>query len=91
MRRVFKYKISDVEDYTIIKIPFNSVLLSVDTQGDELFLWASVEDSESKTVLRTIRVAGTGHPINDTILGFLGTVKQQNDSLVWHIFEVTND
>lgn len=91
MRRVFKYKINDTEDYTIINIPFNSVLLSVDTQGDEIFLWASAEDSETRIVKRKIRVAGTGHPIKDTVLQFLGTVKQMADSLIWHIFEVTHD
>ena len=86
MKKVFKYKL-EILDYQEIELPIDSQILSVQMQHKQLCLWALVNPSNPKQI-KTIRVAGTGHPIIDTNLKFIGTVQQLKGHLIWHVFEV---
>ncbi len=70
-----------------IEIPEGAELLSVATQGDQIFLWAKVSPSAEK-VKRTFVGFGTGHDIPTNFnLDFVGTALFSNGALVYHIFE----
>ena len=88
MKTIYKYKLP-LTDLSEISLPASGDVISVGDQQGELVLWVLVEPDE-KMMLRTFRIAGTGHPLgfespND--VSFIGTV-QQASGLVWHIFEV---
>ncbi|EKO3663340.1 hypothetical protein M3929_002647 [Vibrio metschnikovii] len=91
MRRIFKYKLEVVTD-TQIKLPDNSEILSVGTQGKEIFLWALVGAGQNTNV-RTFVVLPTGATIPSNVdCSFLGTVHFHEYGEVYHVFEdVTPD
>ncbi len=82
-KTIWKFPL-EITDRQLVTMPDTFNPLSVQFQGDTLCLWAIV-DPESETVARWITIHGTGHPVNDTGLTFIGTA-QDTHSLVWHIF-----
>lgn len=96
MQTIYKYPI-EVTDIQFVSMPTQSKPIAVDTQGDQLCIWAAV-DTEFTEAKREIRIVGTGNPINFPCFGrydhvtyegeppfyFLGTVKQ--GPFVWHVF-----
>lgn len=83
MYSIWKFQL-DIRDSQNIEVPVGCFRpLSVQFQGCSLCLWAVVTPSESKT-FKTIRIFGTGHPMEDSSLQFVDTV--QDGSLVWHVF-----
>lgn len=83
---VYKYPLV-LDDRQTVMMPEGARLLSVQLQGGKICLWAIVDPS-SRPQARCIRIAGTGHPIEDG-LAFIGTVQTVGGVLVWHVFEVT--
>lgn len=86
MRTVFKYRLT-VDDAVTIKMPKFAKILSVGVQQESVFLWALV-DTDKLEENRHFRIAGTGHPIEEAHLTFLGTVFLMRGQLVFHIFEI---
>jgi hypothetical protein len=80
---IWKYQF-DVSDAVTITMPSYAKLLHVGVQLGRLTVWALV-DPEEKMVKRTIRIFGTGHPIPEDEIGYVGTVIQ--GMFVWHIFD----
>ena len=73
-----------------IMMPIGAGILSVQFQGDELFLWALV-DTEKVKISHDFLIFGTGVNMNDSIRNgnrFIGTVQQFGGKLVWHIFQI---
>jgi len=86
--KVWKYPIHTAQE--VISMPVESEILSAGAQGDQIFLWAKVDDSHRAYEAREIIVAGTGHNLPEGVdLEFLGTVQMPN-GLVFHVFEVLN-
>lgn len=82
MHTIFKYKIGPV---TEIELPKNAEILTVGSQGSDIFLWAKVDPQAEKETRRFVGF-GTGHDIPDQLqLAFIGTVFF--GELVFHIFE----
>lgn len=84
MQRVLKFQLQ-VEDYVSIEMPSRAVILDVAFQHGVLCAWAICKD-EDILALRNFRVAGTGHPIDEATLEFVGTARLE--ALVFHVFEV---
>lgn len=85
-KRVFKYKIEPI-DYQILKLPVGSNFLSVESQKDDIVLYAMVDDSQPNMMNIHIKVVGTGHDISDMRgFSFLGTVKLFDGTLMFHVF-----
>lgn len=61
-------------------------ILTVNTQGVNLFLWALV-DTEYSDIERTIYIHGTGHEMINPLSKYINTVFMENGKLVFHIFE----
>lgn len=79
---IWKYELKET-DVQYIRMPINSVLLSVGVVDAKLCVWAEV-NSQSK-VFRDYRIEiyGTGSLFNNDSI-FLGTV--QHPPFVWHIY-----
>lgn len=86
MTTIFKYRISFLDDPTILRMPTRARVLSAGIQGGVVFIWVEVDpDADSRE--RAIYLRGTGHPMGEAIgLPHIGTVFLQN-GLVFHIFD----
>ena len=94
MRTVYKWPISDVRDEIVLDMPEGAEVLTFRMQYDVPTLWALV-DPEAEIVPRHFRLAGTGHPIDEDELGYIGSVQLmdmefhgERQQLVFHLFEV---
>jgi len=80
----FDLKLLDLQP---IQMPVGAEILSVQSQCDELKLWAFVNPF-NKTTIRYIEIYGTGHRIDYKFKrNFIGTVQMEKHGLVWHVFE----
>lgn len=72
----------------IVKMPLGAQILSVDTQNDEIVVYALVDTEENIVTELDFKTYGTGHQIDINIHNytFLGTAKLQNGSLMFHVF-----
>ena len=85
MKRIFKYPLK-LQGTQKIKIPKHAKILNIQTQEDDICLWALINPEEPK-VSRQIRIFGTGHEVPDIKLEYIGTIQQLDGSLIWHVFE----
>lgn len=90
MKQVFKYPLQTT-DYQEIWLPHDRQMLSIQTQHGAPVLWALV-DSASPLERVHLRVAGTGHPIEDHYCGgdpvYLGTFQLLGGDFIGHVFQV---
>lgn len=86
MERVYKYVLK-ATDEQVIEIPSINIL-SVESQLDDIVVYALVDIDNPTPNRYTFRVHGTGHDIKNDIdsFKFLGTVKMYNGSLMFHVF-----
>lgn len=85
MKTVYKYPLQ-ITSYQKVGMHQHAQVLHVGAQGNQLFLWALIED-QLPGQERHIRIYGTGHEIDQSmVLNHLGTV-QMPDGCVWHVFE----
>lgn len=86
-KSIWKYVLV-AETVNTIEVPLGAELLSVETQGDNIVVYALVNTNEASTQTIEIRTYGTGHEIdvNITDYKFLGTAKLYNGSLMFHVF-----
>ena len=85
---IYKYQLA-VQEVQELELPANSKILSVQFQGEQLYLWAMV-NKESGAVIHkhTIEIYGTGQDITYDLgvrRNHIATVQSQG--FVWHIFE----
>jgi hypothetical protein len=90
MKRVFKYVVPGPpvigSSYLAqIDLPIGAEVLSFQCQDGVPCIWALVDD-EAEPEPRVFVFAGTGHPLFDLPLDYVGTA-QNGRGLVWHLFE----
>ena len=83
---VYKYPIK-IDDIVELELPAGAEILHVESQNDNLFLWALV-DPEKPTLHRRIRIAGTGHTIKENIIRYINTFTLYEKALWFHVFEI---
>lgn len=86
MKTIWKYELQPV-DFQTLEMPKDSRILCCQTQNDNPCLWAVV-NPKAETVKRKIRIAGTGHPLQEGVTEYLGTVQTLDGRLVLHVFEI---
>jgi len=87
MKTIFKYVLPQVDEVRV-SMPVFAEVLSVGVQNNEICVWALV-DPKIPSLLRTFRIAGTGHPTQDPDKWkFLGTVHLYGGALVFHVFQL---
>ncbi len=88
MLSVHKFPLRLADDQ-FIDLPSGATILAVQDQRGRLCIWALVDTEEKSTTPRRILIVGTGMPVPDVLCRtYLGTVQQEEGSLVWHLFEV---
>lgn len=86
-KAVYKYPV-EIKDRSSILMPRNAEILRFALQNGEPFIWALVNTSPKHPhVWRYFRFAGTGHPITEKCLDYIGTIDLPGP-LVFHLFEV---
>ena len=89
MKKVFKYKLQPSPEQTIV-LPIEHEILSVETQNNEIVIYALVtpdDPRKDRRYVRRVAVLGTGHPTADlSNYDFLGTVSTNDTMFFWHIF-----
>jgi len=88
---IWKYEV--LPDIKSIEMPHGSKILHLNVQNGIPCIWALV-DPTNFSIKRNFYIVGTGHPIdrqNNENLLYLGTFLLNNDSLVFHLFEITKE
>lgn len=83
-RTIWKYVLEPILQQEVA-LPQAASILSAGFQDGVFVLWAIVEPA-AQLERRTILIIGTGSPMPERILRFIGTVQEASDT-VWHIFE----
>lgn len=87
MQKVYKYNIP-IQDEVELELPSCSRILTVDKQSSLLCAWVLVNPNNVTKELHKLRIAGTGHPIeNDENWRYINTIFMAGGALVFHIFE----
>ena len=85
MLTIFKYQI--VRNAKInLALSVGAKVLKFDAQGEGLWIWVVV-DTDSPTEARRFHLAGTGHPLPEEQLEYVGSCF--DGPFVWHLFEVS--
>ena len=95
MKEIWKYELRHLTDVQVITMPEGAKILNLQVQRGDSYahwfpvIWAFV-DPKATPVRRTLRIFGTGEPIQSTMneLLYIGTYRIPNDTYVWHVFEV---
>jgi hypothetical protein len=86
---VWKFPL-DVADVQDVSIPKGAQLLTVQSQGTNVCLWAFCDPGAEK-VKRYICILGTGHEAPDYgALNYISTFELHGGALVFHAFEIVN-
>ena len=83
-RVVWHWRIPITDNMEML-MPDGTRVIHFGLRNGELTIWTLLDPSKSQR-LRRFRLAGTGHPISEIDLRYIGTCFQE--SLVWHLFEV---
>jgi len=89
MQQIWKYLIP-VKDEFSVDMPEGATILAVQMQRNEPHIWALVYPANHSET-RRFRVFGTGQPIDDHNLSYIGTFQILGGDLVFHLFEDYND
>ncbi len=84
-RAIFKYPLS-LTDTQRVTLPVGSQVLTVQSQGGSLQLWAIVPTNVTASEDVEVRVYGTGMPVDVAGFRYLTTIQQGGGALVWHFF-----
>lgn len=86
MKVIYKYPLSN--PFTRLDLPWGAQVLTAQMQGDQIVLWALIEQDEVRMVPRSFAAVNTGasFEISDS-LKYINTVTSGN-GIVWHVFEV---
>lgn len=85
---VYKYTLELVTDKMQVDVPKDAQLLHFDFQHGQPRVWALIDTGERDIETRHLRIAGTGHPIVETIKRHIGSALVSEGMLVLHLFEV---
>ena len=83
MKKIYKYPIP-VNDEITISMPKDAVILTVQMQKAEPFIWALV-DVDKEMIDVKFRLFGTGMSVYPC-LNYVGTFQMLNGGLVFHLF-----
>ena len=84
--KIFKYELKVIE-FQLIQLPFNSKVLCVKNQRDNLVLYAEVPDKVNVSYRSlAINIFGTGCIIPEHGLEYIDTVLTHDGTYAWHIY-----
>lgn len=87
MKTVYKFQLG-ITDVQTIQMPKGAKILTVQVQSAYgPCVWALVDPSQELENVK-IRIAGTGHPIKEDIVKYIGSFQLQGGALVFHAFVI---
>ncbi len=84
MKKIFKYELTASIGKQTITVPENFDLLSIQSQGIKISLWALC-DTQSRPIEKDFFIYATDDAVNDKHK-HVATCKLFHDSLIYHIF-----
>ena len=88
MQTIWKYPLK-LAGEQVVTTPIGARALCVQMQGDSLCLWVLCDPTAGVNVDRTIRIIGTGHPIEIDPGSYIGTIQIDGGALIFHVFDAT--
>lgn len=95
METIWKFPIK-IQDEQLVEMPKRSIILTVQIQGPEPYIWAIVND-DAKIINRKIRLAGTGTELPNVMAharayhtnarAYIGTIQLIEGNLIYHVFD----
>jgi hypothetical protein len=88
MRTVYKYRLLPGTP-SVLEVPVGAIFRYLGSQDSGPVLWFEV-DTSAPSEQREFFVYGTGHPISESDLVYLGSVQAFDpflSELVWHVYE----
>ena len=86
-KTIWKY-VLQVTDVQTVEMPVGSKILDVQMQNNTCCLWALCNSAEgSPKEDRTFVMYGTGHPVLEDHITYMGTLQFSHLQLVFHLFE----
>ena len=89
---IYKYPLI-LDDWQTLELPKGYQILDIQTQLEDIFLWALIDNEEQEMEKVTIMIIGTGRPGMQTIdkekYKYLKTTQQP--PFVWHVFQYLTD
>ena len=91
MNVIYKYELKPVRGTAEIEVmmPFGAAVLQAGVQGEDIFIWAQIDDTEKTNENRLFEVYGTGHEMLADYVErrtFVNTVFL--GPLVFHVFQI---
>lgn len=86
-KQVWKWTLL-ARDLTSISMPRGGEFLTAREQRGNICVWALVDPEETRHEERTLRIAGTGHNLDNGRFNYIDTVFLEGGALVFHVFEV---
>jgi len=86
MKVIWKYKIP-IESWFTLEMPMGAKILTFQSQGDEAYVWATVEPGR-EIVKRCFAILATGQEFVESPGEYLGTAQTHGGQLIWHLFEI---
>lgn len=84
---VWKYPVTFRHDLAEVEMVRDARLLHADGHGQAVEVWALVNPDEERREHRRLRIAGTGHPLDDTGAG-VHVATWRDGPYVWHLFDL---
>lgn len=86
MKMIYKYLITPgVNEFGL---PTGCKILSVQTQNNKPQIWVLFDPTVKTKVTRKYQAFPTGSPIEEELVGFIGTFQLDDGIFVYHLFEV---
>lgn len=87
MITIYKYPLK-VIGYQELTLPPLTKILCVKNQREDICLWAEVDTDLDASIITPIFIVGTGHPVPEAALEYIGTVQMESSigELVWHVY-----
>lgn len=79
-------RVLEALDEQVIEVPTGARIVHFAAQAGKFCVWYWC-DPNATSEQRTIRIAGTGHPISGEGWRYIGSTFYQTDGLVFHAFE----
>ncbi len=86
---IWKFPVPVRAEPTMVAMPIGARILSVQTQREEICIWALVDPDEDREERRFLVVA-TGQTFDPTGMDYLGTVQINGGIRIFHVWEIAS-
>jgi len=85
MKKIYKYPLTDIQS---VVLPKGAQVLKVGMQGDQMMIWAMVDENPAEFIERKFEVLGTGDSFDYDKKNYRYIDSIFDRPFVWHVFEI---